>query len=265
MPAPGLRELQGRFWRAISAGPDGVRPAATLLAVSEPSATLDAAERVRVYADAYFSRLHDVLAEDFPRVAAILGAARFADVVRGYLRKHPSTHPSVHRLGRGLAAAIARRADLPAYLADLARLEWARREVFDAPDSEPLTADALRAVAPADWPHLRFTPIPALTVLRADWPVHEVWGGSRSVTVSAAATRIRVWRSPDYRVYHTAMDTRDADALDRLMAGAPLDVVCAAFDDLGPIEGAEQATGLLARCLEDGIIARVDRATASRR
>ncbi len=257
MPTPGLRELQGLFWRSISAGADGAGPAAAVLEVSEPSATLGSAARLRVYADAYFARFHDVLAEDFPRVAAILGAERFEDLVREYLRRHPSTHPSVHHLGRDLPAAIAQRADLPSYLADLARLEWARREVFDAPDCQPLSADTLRAVASAQWPHLRFTPIPALAILRADWPVHEVWGGTDTVSVPAA-TCIRVWRSQDYRVYHAPMDARDAQALDRLIAGEPFGVICTAFDDLAPLEGGQRATALLARWLEDGIIAHVD-------
>ena len=252
MPAPGLRDLQGLFWRSIAGGPE---PAAALLAVSEPSATLDAAERLHIYADAYFWRLHGVLAEDFPRLAAILGAERFEDVVREYLASHPSTHPSVRHLGRDLASAIARRTDLPPYLADLARLEWARRDVFDAADCEPVTADALRSVAPAEWPHLRFTPIPALAILRAGWPVHEVWGGTD--VRGPAAIAIRVWRGGDYRVYHAPMDARDAEALDRLVAGERFGVVCAAFDDLAPHEAARRATALLARWLEDGIIARV--------
>jgi len=257
MPTPRLRELQGLFWRSISAGADGVGPAAALLEVSEPSPTLGAAERLRVYADAYFWRLHEVLAENFPRVAAILGAERFEGLVREYLGSHPSTHPSVHLLGRDLAAAIAQRADVPSYLADLARLEWARREVFDAPDCEPLTADALRAVPSAEWAHLRFTPIRALAILRAEWPVHEVWLGTSAA--SPAATCIRVWRGQDYRVYHARMDARDTEVLDRLIAGEPFGVVCTAFDSLAPLEAARRATALLARWLEDGIIARVAR------
>jgi len=136
-------------------------------------------------------------------------------------------------------------------------LEWARRDVFDAPDCEPLTADALRAVRSEDWPQLRFAPIPALAVLRADWLVHEVWGGTDAASLASAPTVIRVWRAQDYRVYHASMDARDAEALDRMMAGQPFEIVCTAFDDLSPLEGAERATALLARWLEDGIIARV--------
>ena len=73
-----------------------------------------------------------------------------------------------------------------------------------------------------------------------------------------AATCIRVWRSQDYRVYHAPMDGRDAEALDRLMVGEPFGVICTAFDDLEPLEGAQRATALLARWLDDGIIACVN-------
>src|SRR5262249_1794194 len=122
----------------------------------------------------------------------------------------------------------------------------------------PLTAEALRAVASADWPDLRFTPIPALVILRADWPVHDVWEGTDTVSAPAAAC-LRVWRSKDYRVYHARMDARDAEALDRLIAGEPFAEICAAFADLAPLEGTQRATALLVRWLEDGIIASVTR------
>jgi hypothetical protein len=257
MPTPSLRELQGLFWHSIAGPTRGLGFAPALLEVSEPSATLAPAARLRVYADAYFWRLRDVLAEDFPRVAAILGPERFEALAREYLRSHPSEHPSVRYLGRDLAAVIARHVDLPPYLADLARLERARLDVFDALDCEPLRTDALRAVQAEDWPQLRFAPIPALAVLQADWPVHEAWGGADAASLASAPTFVRVWRAQDYRVYHTPMDARDAEALDRLMAGAPFEIVCTAFDDLPPLEGAQRAAALLARWLEDGIIARV--------
>jgi hypothetical protein len=252
---PSLREVQGLFWRSIAGGPGELAPA--LIEVSEPSVTLDPAARLRVYADAYFWRLRDVLAEDFPRVAAILGPDRFDDLAREYLRSHPSEHPSVHHLGRNLAAVIARQADLQRYLADLARLEWARLEVFDAPDSEPLKADALLAVRSEDWPQLRFAPIPALAVLRVDWPVHELWGGTDAARLASIPTAIRVWRARDFSVFHARVDAREDEALDRMMTGNAFAAICSAFDDLQPLEGARQATALLARWLEDGIIARM--------
>jgi hypothetical protein len=226
--------------------------------VVAPSATLDASARLQVYANAYFSRLRDVLAEDFPHVARLLGPDAFEEVVRDYLRRHPSEQPSVRHVGRRLAEFFARRSDLPPFLGDLARLEWARTEVFDAPDADPLPASALRAFPAQAWPRLRFVPIPALAVVRASWPVHELWGGAEAAAMTAEPTVLRVWRAADYTVYHAATDARAAQALERLVARAPFAVICETFADLPPIQAAHEATALLARWVEDGIIARAE-------
>ena len=86
--------------------------------------------------------------------------------------------------------------------------------------------------------------------------MHDVWGGTDAASLASTPIVIRVWRAQDYRVYHAPMDARDAEALDRMMAGEPFEIVCTAFDELSPLEGAQRATALLARWLEDGIIAR---------
>jgi hypothetical protein len=254
---PSLRDVQGLFWGSITAGPERLALLPRLCEVVEPSATLDAAERIQVYADAYFWRLRDVLAEDFPHLATLLGPDRLEELARDYVCRHPSTHPSLRNLGRGLPAYLAHRTDLPPYLADLARLEWARIDVFDAPEREPVTIDALRAVRPDDWPALRFMSIPALKVLHVAWPVHQIWAGADPVTLTPSPTFIRVWRAPDYSVFHSGMDARSAHALGRLIAGQPFAAVCDTFTELVPLEAAQQATALLARWLEDGIIAGV--------
>ena len=253
MRSPSLRELQSAFWRSITS----TRVDRRLLGLVEPSATLVPAARVGVYADAYLSRLREVLAEDFPRLATILGPDRFTELVRDYLTRHPSTNPSVRHLGRDMARYLAERMDVPPCLADLARLEWARTEVFDAPDSDVLTTDDLRAVPPADWPGLRFAPIPALIVLHADWPVHELWGGADVSQLSASPTVIRVWRDPTDAVFHAGTDAGVATALERLLAGEPFAAVCGVLAEVPPLEAARHATALLARCVEDGLIARV--------
>jgi hypothetical protein len=264
VPTPSLRELQRLFWHALADDPGSPALAPGLVEVAEPSARLDVQARLGVYANAYVWRLRDVLAEDFPEVARLLGPDRFEEVVREYLRHHPSEHPSVRYVGGELASFLETRCELPAYLPDLARLEWARTEVFDAPDATPVTAAALLGVAPEDWPRLRLRPIPALTLLRTRWPVHEIWDGAQPAdpagpaTLAAAPTILRVWRAADYAVFHAAMDARAADALERLMAAEPFATICGAFAELPPDAAAREATALLARWFEDGIIARVE-------
>ncbi len=108
-----LAQTQDVFWRLISA-PEGV--AAGLAALPDRERALpfgldgwlrdderlSAIERLDVYANMYFFRLLDCLAEDFPAIHAVVGHERFHALVRDYLTIHPSEHPSVRMLGRAL-------------------------------------------------------------------------------------------------------------------------------------------------------------------
>ena len=113
MPVANLRELQHLFWGSLVGDPGDPGIAPDLAEAVAPSSTLDSAARIEVYADAYFSRLLDVLREDFPRLSALLGPERFEELARDYLRSHPSEHPSVRHLGRAMAGFLERRMDLP--------------------------------------------------------------------------------------------------------------------------------------------------------
>jgi hypothetical protein len=258
VPAPSLPELQRLFWQSLAREPgtlDGRALEPRLVEVIAPSATLGSAERLQIYAGMYFHRLRDALREDFPRLAARLGPAGFDALVAAYVRHHPSGHPSLRDLGRELPDFIARhpRAEMPVFLADLARLEWARVEVFDAPDRQPLTAADLAAVPPEEWPGLRFTAIAALQVVRSEWPVHDIWE-SPTGEHARRPTTVRVWRE-GWTVYHARVEAEEAQALGHLVAGEPFARLCEAFAHLPPAEAAGGAAGLLARWLADGLVA----------
>ena len=257
MPAPSLHEVQRLFWEsvAIQPGRDSIAPAFVRLVRGCDDS--DRKTRIRVYSDAYYLRLRDVLREDFPRVAALLGPERFEDAASGYLEVFPSKQPSVRHLGRAVAEFLRRREDFPKCLADLAQLEWARVEVFDAPDAESATMGDFVSVPPDAWPTLRFSTIPSLQTLRAQYPVHQLWSGDESLDVAAANTSIRVWRANDCRVLHAPMDERESAALRKMISGEPFAAICETFADLPAAEAAEEATALLARWIEDGIIRRV--------
>ena len=259
MPTPSLHEVQRLFWESVAVRPgrDSIAPA--LVRLVRGADDSDRKTRIRVYSDAYYLRLRDVLREDFPKVTTLLGD-RFDEVVAGYLGTFPSEQPSVRHLGRSLAEFLRRREDIPKCLADLAELEWARVEVFDAPDAECATIDELATVPPDAWPALRFSTIPAIQTLRLQYPAHELWSDSQSVEVPAAETSLRIWRKNDFLVLHAPMDERESVALHKMISGESFATICEAFADLLETDAAQEATALLARWIEDGIIARIGRA-----
>jgi len=240
---PALRELQAAFWRSLAGGPGGDADP-DLVRVVCAGGALAPGERIGIYAGMYRFRIVDALAEDFPKLAGFLGREAFTDLAQAYLAGHPSTEPSIRHIGRALPAFLVGRE--PAWLADLARLEWIRLDVFDAPDAVPLTLDALRRVPPEEWAALRFTPVPGFAQLVTEWPVQQLWEESPS-PLAPGRTALRVWRD-GFLVYQSVMDAGEERALSQLVAGAPFGVVCEAVDD--PAE----AAALLLRWIEDGIV-----------
>ena len=271
-----LGELQLRFFGALDPAAPPID--AALLAAVNGTGSLDAAQRIRIYADMYRARLVDVLREDYPRVAATVGDADFAALACRYLTRHPSTHPSVRYVGRRFAGWIAGEATVAPHLADLARLEWARVEVFDAADAEPLRLADLESLPPHEWPALHLRLIPACLVLESAWPVHEIWAsadpeahadapaddgasadraGERAPEAwTREPTVVRVWRE-GFSVSHAAMGPDEQRAFRVLARGEAFAEICAAIEDgLDADTAARQVGAILLRWLEDGLIAR---------
>ena len=252
MSAPALRDLQASFWRSLHTG----EPDPVLTDVVLPSGSLEPVQRIDIYQGMYFWRLHEVLREDFPKLSLALGD-EFDDLVRDYLTRHPSQHPSVRHVGDGLAGFLETDALVRSrpWLPELARLERARVDVFDAPDALPIRASDLAVVAPEAWAALTFSTIPALETLALRWPVHEVWATPGDGAV-VRPTFLRVWRQ-DFTVFHAAMDEIEASAFAALLAGAPFGDICdRVADHVDPETAATEAGSLLVRWIEDGLIAR---------
>ena len=192
------------------------------------SPDLPAAERVAIYTRMFVDRQVDALRETFPKVLAALGDEEFHRVASRYVDAHPSEHPDIGQLGRKFAEFLERRD-----LSDLARLEWARGEVFEAAPAGSLSPErfatlAQDAVAFAKYP-LRL--IPALRLLELDHQIDPLWEGSARAA-EPQPTRIVVWRA-GFDVFHVEVDAGEARAVRLALQGALLGDVCGALDDPG--------------------------------
>jgi hypothetical protein len=258
---PSLPELQHAFLRSLQAYAATARvptPLDPALSTIVGTGSLTAADRVGIYAEMYWTRIVDALCEDFPRVLAAIGAERFHELGRAYLAAIPSTHPSLRHVGRGFADFLAMRArEVPAFTADLARLEWARLAVFDAPDPQPLGREDLVRLAPDAWPGLWLRLVPACELLHAAWPVHEIWASDApAASWQPQPTVLRVWRQ-GFVVYQTSMERSEHQALERLRTGASFAEICALLSGSADDDRvAAEAGSLLLRWVEDGVLER---------
>jgi len=230
--------------------------------VSDARASAEA--RVDVYRYMYGARLVEALQSQYPCLAAALGDGRFAAVVHGYAGRHPSRHPSIRELGRGLADDLEAAAnpelsqELPAAaLADLARLEWARADVFDAVDEDTLTVERLRELSPDAFATLGLGRIEASRLLTVRHPVCAWWdelaplstasdppeggvdrraSGADGCGAAAAGApapgrqAILIWRQ-GVSVYHRPVDPPEERALAALGLGSTLGALCEPLAD----------------------------------
>jgi hypothetical protein len=143
--------------------------------VIEPSATLGAAERVGIYHGMYRLRMAEALETDYPGLAHFLGPEAWSGMVAAYVTAHPSRSYTLNVLGRQLPAWLGAAGGVPhrAFCADLARLEWAVCESFDAEEAPRLGGDAIESLAPEAWPGARLEPQPALRLVRLGWNAAE--------------------------------------------------------------------------------------------
>ena len=220
------------------------------------TAELPAADRVAIYRGMYASRLVEALRATFPNVARLLGEERFAALGEAYVAEFPSNHHDVGRVGRRLPDFLRAHPD-PGRpdLADLAELEWARNEVFFAPDSGTVGAEALAEAGATG----RLNLVPSLRVVAAEHDAAAAWkrieSGEPVDPPAPGPTSIAVWRR-GHDVFHCTLSVEEASGLRAAREGGTLEVVCSSFAE-GP-DPAAAAHAAIASWFAEGWIAGVE-------
>jgi hypothetical protein len=197
---------------------------------------LSAAEQLDVYRQQYLLRHLDVLREDFLTLEHALGDAAFEALATAYLQAFPPRSFSLRDLGVDLPRFVAERAPWSEdpLLADLARVEWAFVEAFDAPDAPPLDLATVAAVPEDAWPSARLVLQPSVQRLALRHPAHEVRIAVRSGEPPPAAGMTRPAPSPTYvvvfrgpaRLQCIAVEADAYALLDELARGTALGDAC---------------------------------------
>ena len=233
----------------------------------------DAAGRVHVYAHMYEARLLEALESQFPRLARHLGGKGFAAVALAYTSEQPSRNPSLRFIGQRLPAWLERSHPERPWLADLARLEWARADVFDAADEETLSLEALRVLPPQELAALPLRLIRARRVVLSDHALAAFWtqigGGDPAVDIASdgvgeppaasegdAGEWLLVWRQETV-VYHRAVAADELSELEKVDAGTTFGAVCERlFEILPASEATTRAFTWLSTWASDGLLSR---------
>ena len=150
--------------------------AALLPRVSAPRGSKE--RRLRVYHANTLNSLTDVLSAAYPVVQRIVGDRFFHGLAKAFIEANPPRQPALFRYGGALPDFLTQfePANTLPYLADIARLEWARIDAYFAADCDPLDPQQLADVPPEQIGDLRFTMQPAHQLLESTFPIFTIWG-----------------------------------------------------------------------------------------
>lgn len=249
-----LAELQRDFQRHVMHGHE--RIVAAVSGTPHVPATL----RLSIYSEAYRLRLTDALASTLPRLQHLLGKERFAQLAAEYIDLSPSSHPSIRWFGDRLPRLLRRQFPDQPWLSELATWEWAIAAAFDGADAEPVGVEALAAVAPEQWPELRFKFHPTVQCLpmRTNAPVvfkalSEDAPVPECVTLGQAQTWL-IWRE-GLKTQYRSLDADEAAALELMRADGTFETLCdtlCTWHDADAVPA--QAAGLLKRWVVEQMI-----------
>ncbi len=145
-----------------------------------------AERRFAVYRNTVAAGLIAALQGRFPVVERLVGEDFFRAMARAYVALEPPSSPLLFRYGDGFPDFIARftpAAPLP-YLADVARLEYARGVAYHAADRDPLPPASFAALDKGRLADFTVTLHPSVVIVTSAFPILSIWLANQSETVT---------------------------------------------------------------------------------
>lgn len=201
------------------------------------------AKRFAVYRNNVHVSLVGALAARFPVTRQVVGEEFFSGMARLYVGEHKPKTPVLLHYGESFPDFIAGfppAAGIP-YLGDLARLEAAWTQSYNAAEATTLTPSALGRIAPERLGDLPLKVAPSTRLVSSPWPIGSIWSAHQHspfvVPVQSGAEAVLLTR-PDAEVRLTIVPPEAAAFLAGLAAtstlGAAVEAVLSSFPLFDP-------------------------------
>jgi hypothetical protein len=186
-----------------------------------------AGKRFNVYRNNVVVSLMDAMEVAFPVINKLIGAQKFRNISAVYVRKFPPETPMLMFYGTAFPAFLEgfeALTHLP-YLADVARLELARRSAYHGSDTTPVIPETFSQIAPDRLMESRLTFAPTLRIVESLFPIVAIWEAS---TVEGAPkpeplAQTALITRRNFDVEMRVISTGQSVFLNLLMGGSTLD------------------------------------------
>lgn len=251
-----LARQQSDFQRGILNGDDSI------LAEIPDSPKERRATLFGVYRHAYSSRLVEAIGNDHKLLHTYLGDEMFEAMGQAYVAAHPSQHPNLRWFSNSLSKFLKSSEPYSKYpvLSDLAALEKALNDAFDAQDAPVIGVAELAGFAPQAWADLIFDPHPSAIRLDLSTNASAVWLALKADETPPDPValkepgRLMVWRKDVTPVFRE-LNAEEAMMWDEATRTIPFGVLCsmlATYDD--PDTAAARGAGYLHGWVTAGLL-----------
>jgi hypothetical protein len=251
----GLAELQDQFQKALLAEDDRI-----LLSI--PNSQRERREvLLGVYRHAYTQRLVEFVENEHELLHKYLGDKTFREMAQAYAAAHPSQDRNARYFCAHLPQFL--RAVEPykskPQLSELAALEKALNDAFDAADAPTLILADLAQVQPENWPRLSFKFHPSALRLDCHTNAPDIWLSLKEereppkVQELAEPSHILIWREdfPKFRL----LGAEEAMMWDEAARSTNFGTFCGLAATFGGLNGAEtRAAGCLQGWINSGLL-----------
>lgn len=256
---PALADLQRKFLDAVMRGDNSI-----LEHIPANSRTTNAT-LLGVYQHAYAARLIEVVRNDHGVLATYMGDEAFEAMARRYIAAHPSRRPNARWFASALPEFLAVSEDTRgvAELTEIAALEWALGNAFDAADGPVLDVAGLAKHPPETWGGLTFVPHPSASLLRSRTNAFEIWRALKDEAAPPSAKMLTepeallIWRretTPRVR----SVQPEEAMMWAEAVRGTTFSRLCELVAVFGGADGADvRSAGALLGWLNEGLLSSV--------
>ena len=247
---------QAEFQRGILSGDDTVL-SEILDSPREKRATL-----FGVYRYAYGSRLVEAMRNDHELLHLYLGDEMFDEMGHAYVKARPSAHPNLRWFSQGLPAFLKSTEPYATHLelSDLAALEKALNDAFDAAEGRVVALNDMTGFAPEAWSGLKFQPHPSASRLDLATNASAIWLTLKNDETPPDAVALEqpahllIWRQDVTPMFRELL-AEEAMMWDEAANGIPFGVLCemlATYDD--PDSAAGRGAGYLHGWITAGLL-----------
>lgn len=222
-------------------------------------------KQLSIYSIGYRLRLKEVLENDYPAIASLLGEEQFEQLANAYIDAQPSHYYSLREFGQHFSTFVNGLDlinDIP-WVSQLALFEWNLGQAFDSGNNEVLTEQDLSSIAPDDWPTLKFIIHPSVHRMDFDWNIAEIWKNLTAETpqfIPAVKTSPQawvIWRK-DLITQFRSLECDEQETLDALINKADFEGICEILLQFIPIEDIPlHAATLLKTWVSQGLISKL--------